>query len=255
MATLKHPDMRTIEGAFQSDPGYVLNFSDRTFAEFFTDEFSIDIDDVRYRENGGSKMNRLRTFFRTEPPAVVARVMRGLWSYRESAATGRPIDPVVKARLFELIARIEATTSIARTDAIERFSEDETLDELVAAIERDMQADRPVAALDRLHTYCAKKFGHLLDQREIVWDRDEPLHSRVGKYVKASAKESEVRDMSLQIIKNAIAVFEKFNHIRNNQSLAHDNELISSAEARFIFDSVSAILRFIKTIDGARFEK
>jgi hypothetical protein len=42
--------------------------------------------------------------------------------------------------------------------------------------------------------------------------------------------------------------------IRNNQSLAHDNVLLEKAEARFIFDSISAVLRFVKSIDVARFE-
>lgn len=41
MGDFKHSDMRVVEQAFQSDPGYVLNFSDRTFADFFEDEFHI----------------------------------------------------------------------------------------------------------------------------------------------------------------------------------------------------------------------
>jgi len=32
--------------------------------------------------------------------------------------------------------------------------------------------------------------------------------------------------MTQQILKNSIGVFDKFNHIRNNQSLAHDNVLL-----------------------------
>src|SRR5690606_11643680 len=126
-------------------------------------------------------------------------------------------------------------------------------EELVSSIEREIQANKPVAALDRLHTYCMKKFGHLLDERGIEWDRSEPLHSRVGRYVKALKAERDLREMSEQIIKNAIAVAEKFNHVRNNKTLAHDNELIDPAEARFIFDSVNALLRFIKAADSQRF--
>jgi hypothetical protein len=63
-----------------------------------------------------------------------------------------------------------------------------------------------------------------------------------------------LQEMTLQILKNAIGVFDKFNHIRNNQTLAHDNDLLHKAEARFIFDSVSAVLRFIKSVDTATFE-
>lgn len=79
MIDLKHSDIRIIDDAFQADPGYVLNFSDRTFREFFEDEFKIDIDDRKYQSNGTSKMNRLRAFCRVEPPATVSRVLRSLW--------------------------------------------------------------------------------------------------------------------------------------------------------------------------------
>lgn len=99
-----------------------------------------------------------------------------------------------------------------------------------------------------------KKFGYLLDARGVTWDRAEPLHSRVGKYVKALGQERKLRDLTMQIIRNAIGIFDKFNHIRNNQSLAHDNELPDPAEARFIYDSVCAILRFIKMIEANRFD-
>jgi hypothetical protein len=72
--------------------------------------------------------------------------------------------------------------------------------------------------------------------------------------VKALEKERNLRDVTAQIIKNAIGVFDKFNHVRNNQSLAHDNELLDQAEARFIYDSVTAILRFIKSIETNQFD-
>lgn len=253
MVDLKHSEMRTIEDAFQHDPGYVLSFTDRTFREFFEDELRIDIDDDRFRTSGSSKMNRLRTFIKTETPNRVTAALRALWDYRETLERPRSLPDGTKHRLFALIARIENGQDLAKTDAIDRFADDETLEELVAAIERDIQADRPGAVLDRLHTYCAKKFGHLLDKRGIPWTRDEPLHSRVGKYVKALQQELELRDMSLQVLKNTIGVLEKFNHVRNNQTLAHDNQLPDKAEARFIFDSVTALLRFVKSVDTVRF--
>src|SRR6185312_1534144 len=189
----------------------------------------------------------------------------------------------LKTRFFALLDRLESGGEIARTDVIDRFARDQTLDELVASIERDIGANRPAAALDRLHTYCMKKFAHLLDARGVAWERAEPLHSRVGKYVKALGQDRELRDVTTQIIKNAIGVFDKFNHVRNNRSLAHDNELLEpfpfrlnrngaldscfdapssrepvstslenaldQAEARFIYDSVTAILRFVKSIE------
>jgi hypothetical protein len=198
----------------------------------------------------------MRAFIQVEEAFTACRVLRELWIHRESIRQYQEADAdgKLKARFFALIDRIESGSEVPRTDAIERFAQDQTLDELVASIERDISANRPAAALDRLHTYCMKKFGHLLDARGIQWERDEPLHSRVGKYVKALGQDRDLRDVTAQIIKNAIGVFDKFNHVRNNQSLAHENELLEPAEARFIYDSITAILRFVKNIEMNKFD-
>ena len=84
MVQLKHKDVRVIDDAFDMQGGYVLNFSDRTFAEFFDDEFHIDIDKGKYQTNGTSKAKRLRTFFAVEDAYTVAKVLRGLWEHKES---------------------------------------------------------------------------------------------------------------------------------------------------------------------------
>ena len=61
--------------------------------------------------------------------------------------------------------------------------------------------------------------------------------------------------MSERIVKSSISVFEAMNPVRNDQSFAHDNpDLIEMEEARFIFDSVAAFLRYAKAIDGRFFE-
>jgi hypothetical protein len=52
MVDLKHSDIRIIDEAFQGEPGYVLNFSDRTFTEYFDDEFGVEIDKEEYRTAG-----------------------------------------------------------------------------------------------------------------------------------------------------------------------------------------------------------
>ncbi len=71
--------------------------------------------------------------------------------------------------------------------------------------------------------------------------------------MKVLESERELREITRRIIKSAIRVFDAFNDVRNNRSFAHDNDLIDQAEARFIFDAVSAFLRFIKSIEASRF--
>lgn len=256
MVALKRSDMRVFDDAFDMHGGYVLDFSDRTFAEFFEDEFGIDIYEKKYRFNGSSKAKHLRAFIAAEDEYTVAKVVRALWQYRESLPRYNgpaPDADALKTRVFDLVSRIEGGGAIPRTDAFDRFKRDETLEELIAAIERDIGANKPAAALDRLHTYCMKKFAHLLDERGVAWDRNDPLQSRVGKYVKALEAERDIREITRRIIKSAISVFEQFNDVRNNRSFAHDNDLIDQAEARFIFDAISAFLRFVKSIETSRF--
>lgn len=187
----------------------------------------------------------------------MAKVARALWRYRESLpryCDDSSQTEVLKTRFFDIVSRIEGGGAVPRTDALDQFKRDETLEDLIASIERDIAANKPAAALDRLHTYCMKKFAHLLEERSIAWDRNDPLQSRVGKYVKALEAERDIREITRRIIKSAISVFEQFNDIRNNRSFAHDNELVDPGEARFIFDAISAFLRFVKSIEASRFE-
>jgi len=125
----------------------------------------------------------LRAFVKAEGEYTAARVLHKLWEHRETVPMYAEAEnrEAVKKRFFDLLTKIEGAAAIPRTDAIDRFARDQTLEELVASIERDMAANKPAAALDRLHTYCMKKFGHLLDSHGVEWDRKEPLHSRAGK--------------------------------------------------------------------------
>jgi hypothetical protein len=257
MPRLKLTETNTLVEAFSSfqGAGYVLDFSDRTFAAYFDEEFGIDIDDQRYRINGPSKNKRLRAFLTIEDGKLAGRVLRSLWDHRAAivARQGLSDNPKLADRYFQIVHRLEGDSGVASTDAIDRFRKNETLDELVAAIQRDIAVNKPQAALDRLHTYCMKKFTHLLAARGAPCGQEEPLHSRAGKYIKLLEAEQQLQGISLKIMKSGISIFDEFNKIRNNKSFAHDNEIVGLHEARFIFDSISSILRFIRSIEASRY--
>jgi hypothetical protein len=117
MATLKRSDMRLIDSALGMGVGYVLSFSDRTFAEFFDDEFKIDIDHQRYKTRGTSKAHRLRSLVDQEDEYLVTRVLRRLWQEREEIQIFReaPEHETLKIKFFELIAIIEGGGAVPRT--------------------------------------------------------------------------------------------------------------------------------------------
>lgn len=53
-------DLRSVDNLvdFVRGPGYVLDFSDRTYSQFFATEIAADIDDPIYSTRGGSKGSR-----------------------------------------------------------------------------------------------------------------------------------------------------------------------------------------------------
>ena len=81
---MKHSELRIIDNAFGMGSGYVFDFSNRTFSEFFDDEFQINIYDEKYSIRGASKANRLRAFLEAEDEYTVSRVLRRLWEHRET---------------------------------------------------------------------------------------------------------------------------------------------------------------------------
>lgn len=112
MQNIRSPDMLLLDELFKSDkgPGYVLNFSDATFSQFFAEELNVDIDDPVYAQNGGSKGKRLRCYLqKVEIPAVV-RTLKALWEYREAIRMrDGKAEQVENAqgRLLSLINRLE----------------------------------------------------------------------------------------------------------------------------------------------------
>lgn len=261
MNTLKPAEIRIIERILRMGEGYVLDFSNRTFAEFFDREMDIDIDDGVWLANGTSKANRLRTYMRAVDDSKIAKLLRALDDYRTGTSFGTlNADSEMQAKFRDIIKRLSQDgsrideTSPINTKALDHFSPDETLAELIGAIERDIQADKPQVALDRLHTYCMKRFGHLIGNYNPGAPLGDTLNARAGQYfneLKRQAK--DFHPISFSIMKSAVLIFDQFNDVRNNRSLAHDNRLVSKSEARFVFESVCNILRFIKSTEGQNF--
>ena len=82
MAKMSFTERRLLERLF-INAGYVLDFSDATFRQFFRDDVDVDIDDPKYESRGTSKGKRLRAFLELEDDATVACALHALWEYRK----------------------------------------------------------------------------------------------------------------------------------------------------------------------------
>lgn len=85
MSSLKIVERQCFEDLFGMSSGYVLDFTNPTFSEFFRESARVDIYSDKYAVNGDSKAKRLRAFISLEPDALVGKVLSDLveyWRYK-----------------------------------------------------------------------------------------------------------------------------------------------------------------------------
>ena len=111
MANLKFNEKQIFEKLFD-DGGYVLDFTNRSFEEFFQD-FKIDIFSEKYNiKSSGSKMNRLRAFWELENDKLVGEVLESLLEYANNI---KKIETKDYQRAFEYINRLQGKSGTKQT--------------------------------------------------------------------------------------------------------------------------------------------
>jgi hypothetical protein len=249
MSDLTFIEKTKLEKLFQMGGGYVLDFSNRTLAEFVVESTGQDIYDAKYDYASGSKANRLRAFWTREPNHLVGKLIHDLLEYCRPAA-----GDLDKDRLFgeceSIVRRLQQSAPVEALDVITAEGSERDFEVLARAVRDSIERNEPEAGLDRLHTYVTKLTRKLAEKRGIAIDRDKPLHSIFGEFVKALRNAGLVKsEMTERILKSSISVMEAFSRVRNEQSLAHDNPTLSYEESLLIFNHVCSAVRFIKALE------
>lgn len=244
---------------FHSGGGYVLNFTDRTMAEWFDENFDLDIFQARFQIEGGSKGKTLRGFVEVAEPRLVARVLRKLWEYRCLLGDGYvETDPnqekQLKAWLEQFASELEEAPTLNFDEAFRDFSGDTSLQKLRASIENDLLAERHNVAVDRIHTYCVRRFRALLSSRGQDVNESASLDTLFSAYSRGVRDEGTVSEFAFPLLSVQHKTFYILNQTRNRRSLAHGNELLDASEAKFIIDCVLASLSFIGRLEDSRQE-
>jgi hypothetical protein len=81
MSSITPIEKRYFENLFGMSSGYVLDFTNNSFAQFFIDTVGIDIYDDRYSFNSGSKANRLRAFWEVESDPLAGKILSELLEF------------------------------------------------------------------------------------------------------------------------------------------------------------------------------
>lgn len=128
---------------------------------------------------------------------------------------------------------------------------------LLEDIESNVKNDKPELVVDRLHTFAVEYLRNLCHSHSIDTTDDKgseyPLHSLVGMlkrwYLDNNYFDSEFAIVAIQ---NSINLFDKFNSIRNENSAAHPNKLLSKAEAEYTVRIISNTLTFIDKCEKSK---
>lgn len=81
MSSLTFIEKQKLERIFGMSGGYVLNFSNRDFADLIQEACCIDIYDKKYQDEGNSKAKLLRSFWKIEDDDTVGRVLLSILEY------------------------------------------------------------------------------------------------------------------------------------------------------------------------------
>ncbi len=116
ISSIRSIDLRLVDDLvdFVRGQGFVLDFSDASFSDFFASELHVNIDDPKYAVNGGSKGKRLRYFLQHCDDPTAVRTLSALWEHRsEYLARTASKDPVVSAetRYQGLINRLSSSST------------------------------------------------------------------------------------------------------------------------------------------------
>ncbi len=255
MTKLSFIEKNKFEKLFGMKSGYVINFSDRTFQEFIGDTNGIDIYDEKYNYGSGSKASRLRGFWSVESNYNIGQLLKNLLDYwLDQVQTGiinfEKADEKIYEDCLRIVEKLKAENPVENIDAIQANSDDRTFKILAELIRESINKNEPENALDRLHTFTIKYVRQLCDNHKISYDKETPLHSLFGGYVKKIVQEGLIEsEMTERILKSSISVLEAFNGVRNNQSFTHDNKILNYQESILIFNNVSNVIRFLETIE------
>ena len=252
MSDLSSREKFKLERLFGMESGYVLDFSNRTFEEFFLENTGVEIYEEKYNYQSGSKANRLREFWRIEKNYLVGRLIEELLARWRDLYLLHDTDPtpILYDECSNIAHRLLQGSAQEYLDAVVPFSDERDLAILEKVIRESLIKNEPEAALDRLHTFVVKYIRHICDKHGIGYDRKRPLHGLYGQYVKYLRNNGLIEsEMTERILKTFISLLERFNYVRNEESFAHDNPVLNHNESELVISGVMLALRFLRSLE------
>ena len=257
MADLSYHEKAVLEDLFGMSTGYVLDFSNNSFARFVGETINIDVYNGPGYQEYASKANKLRQIWNDESDCVVGTLIEALLSrFEDMRLRANALTEYERKKIEEM--RLVASRLKGNSPHIELPSrQEDSFQTLQEDIDKALGRNKPELVLDRLHTFSSKILRQICADNGIpVADEkgnNYPLHSLAGRLQKKYEQDRLFQStFTLTAIVNSISLFESFNSVRNRQSYAHDNEVLGTMEAEFIVKMMADFLLFIDKAETYR---
>jgi hypothetical protein len=250
MSDLSGSERRKLEKLLGMGGGYVLNFSNLTFGAFF-DKYGVEIDAERYCVRGTSKANRMRLLWELDANYIVGHVIDGMIDHGVDGGCFDDSNSALIEDCRVIAKRLLNSQPVAEMDSLAATANERDFEAVAAQVRDSIDKNQPEIGLDRLHQYVIKFVRVACEKLNIQVNRDKPLHSMFGEYVRVLTDGGHIESIiTVRILKSSISVLEAFNDVRNNKSLAHDNPMLNYEESLLIFNHVAASIRFLKALQS-----
>ena len=229
-----------------------------TTKELIYDSCGINIfEDVGYK--GLSQQKCIQKIWDECSPQIIAKLLKALSDYfcfKMGTDWWSDEDNYDYQQVQHIIERLQTlqTVELPKEENIKN------LKLLLEDIEENIKNDKPELVVDRLHTFASEYLRNLCHTHSIETTdskgNEYPLHSLAGMlkkwYVDNAYFDSEFAVVAIQ---NSINLFDKFNGIRNDNSAAHPNDLLSKAEAEYAVRIIANTLTFIDKCEKSKIKK
>ena len=107
MSTLTEVDKRYFEKILGMEGGYLLDYNDMTFGQFFN-HHRVDIHGTKYQIYGTSKAKKMRAFWESEPDVLVGKVLSEMLDVYEANCklNNKQIDTAILQESRKIAARL-----------------------------------------------------------------------------------------------------------------------------------------------------
>ena len=123
MSSLTEIEKRYLEKLLGMQSGYVLDYSDATFSEFFS-RHRVNIHSQKYQTYGTSKAKKMRAFWEQEPDALVGKALGEMLDAYEADCdlNRRDIEASVLERSRDIVTRLSGgVASIKPAQTVDDF--------------------------------------------------------------------------------------------------------------------------------------